>query len=227
MDATLTLCKRRARILDMMTSDDSGSLQASSLSTLIGYITGPKAEQPVGVRVVEPPSGTRQKQRGNLYAVVDLYGNHPDRDVIADHLLTVIQRTYYSAKGSQSHVMIEAVRRAHQVLHEINLRNPDSALRAGVLCAALLNGRLVVVASGPAMALVRVNDQVQMFPSELRMEQDAGPDGDVPMQIFRQNLGRDDVIFLGGSSWLSLMPIKTLGWDRCVHECGQLRGCGG
>jgi hypothetical protein len=218
----------------MMSSDNSDSLQPTSLSTLIGYITGPKAEQPVGVRVVEPPSGTRQKQRGNMYGVVDLSGDHPDHDVIADHLLTVMQRTYYSAKGSQSHVMIEAVRRAHQVLHEINLRHPDSALRAGVLCAAMLNGRLVVVASGSAMALVRVNEQVQMFPSELPVEQSASPNADMPVQIFRQTLRRDDVVFLGGSNWLGYVPIKTLAGivaftnaDNCADAADELYAHGG
>ncbi len=192
----------------MMNSEHSGSKQSSSLSTLVGYITGPKAEQPVGVRVVEPPSGTRQKQRGKLYAMVDLLDDHRDGAEISDHLLTVIQRTYYTAKGSQSNVMIESLRRAHQVIQEINQQYPDSALRAGVLCAALLNDRLVIVASGSAMALVRTNDQVQMFPSELSTT--PAFDGDVPMQIFRQKLGPDDAFFLGSARWTQIVSIKTL-----------------
>jgi hypothetical protein len=216
----------------MMNSDNSGFTQSSSISTLVGYITGPKAEQPVGVRVVEPPSGTRQKQRGKMYAVVDLDGDHPDNEAISDHLLTVIQRTYYTDKGSQSNVMIEALRRAHQVIQEINERYPNSALRAGVLCAALLNDRLVIVASGSAMALVRTNDQVQMFPSELSSGHEA--DGDVPMQVFRQKLAPDDALFFGSSTWSSIVPLKTLAGivayvseDNCAEAADELYAQGG
>jgi hypothetical protein len=43
--------------------------------------------------------------------VVDLAGDHPDRDAIADYLLSLMQRTYYG-KGSQSQVMLESIERA-------------------------------------------------------------------------------------------------------------------
>jgi hypothetical protein len=218
----------------MMKPGDNDSLQSRSLSTLIGYITGPRAEQPVGVRVVEPPPGTRQYQRGNMYGVVDLSGGHPDKDVIADHLLTVMQRSYYSSKGSQSQVMIGAVRDAQQALREINLRHPEQALRAGVLCAALLNGRLMVVTSGPAMALVRASDRVHMFPSELGGEPQSNDEADEPVEVFRQDLARDDVVFVGGGSWLSHIAIKGLAGivaftnaDNCADAADELYSHGG
>src|SRR4051812_15765773 len=105
----LTNQDHQAKILCMMNSRQDNPLQSSSLSTYIGYITGPRAEQPVGVRVVEPPAGTRQNQRGSLYAVIEVVGDHPDRAAIVDRLLSEVQRVYYSAKGSQSQVMTEAV----------------------------------------------------------------------------------------------------------------------
>jgi len=230
----LTICTPRAKILVMMNSGDNDSLHSRSLSTLIGYITGPKAEQPVGVRVVEPPPGTRQYQRGNMYGVVDLAGDHPDIDVIADHLLTVMQRSYYSSKGSQSQVMVEAVRQAQQALREINMRHPLHSLRAGVLCSALLNGRLMVATSGPAMALVRATEQVHMFPAELGVALPPSSGEEDSIQVFRQDLTRDDVIFVGGGSWLSHIQIKGLAGivaytnaDNCAEAADELYAYGG
>lgn len=174
---------------------------STAVTTLIGYITGPQAQQPVGVRVVEPPPGTRQFQRGNLYGVVDLIGDHPDRDAIADYLLSLMQRTYYMEKGSQSQVILESIERVQQALSEINTRNPNSRLNVGILCAAMIRGRLMVATSGPAFALVRVNERVQMFPSEI---------GGRTSEIYRQDLHRDDALFVGGGSWLTRVEIKPL-----------------
>ncbi len=169
-----------------------------------------------------------------MYGVVDLSGGHPDKEFIADHLLTVMQRSYYSSKGSQSQVMISAVQAARQALHEINLRHPEHALRAGVLCAALLNGRLMVVTSGPTMALVRVSDRVHMFPSELGGVPQSDDETDEPIEVFRQDLSRDDVVFVGGGSWLSHIPIKGLAGivaftnaDNCGDAADELYSHGG
>ncbi len=169
-----------------------------------------------------------------MYGVVDLSGGHPDKEVIADHLLTVMQRSYYSSKGSQSQVMIGAVRAAQQSLREINLRHPEHALQAGVLCAALLNGRLMVVTSGSAMALVRVSDRVHMFPSELGGVPQSNDEADEAVEVFRQDLTRDDVVFVGGGSWLSHIPIKGLAGivaftnaDNCADAADELYSHGG
>ncbi len=222
----------------MMNSGANNSLHSRPLSTLIGYITGPKAEQPVGVRVVEPPIGTRQYQRGNMYGVIELAGEHPGKDVIADRLLTVMQSSYYSSRGSQSQVIIEAIRQVQRALHESNLRHPNHELRAGILCAALLNGRLMVVTSGSALALVCASEQVHLFPSDWgdgqprSLGEDAEQDG--AFEIFRQDLQRDDVIFVGGGSWTSHVPIKALASivaytdaDNCADAADGLYSYGG
>jgi hypothetical protein len=208
--AALTSNPRRAKILDMMNSRNDDPLHSSSLITYIGYITGPRAEQPTGVRVVEPPPGTRQHQRGNLYAVVELSGEHPDRAAIADRLLSDLQRTYYSAKGSQSQVMIDALQQAQQSLREVNAHSPYFPLRAGLMCAALLNGKLLVVASGSAFALIRANDKVHMFPSELSLSGGGASLASSPVEIFRQDVDADDAFFLGGAGWLREVPVRTL-----------------
>jgi len=192
----------------MMSSRQDNPLQSSPLSTYIGYITGPRAEQPVGVRVVEPPPGTRQNQRGSLYAVVEVVGDHPDRAAIVDRLLSEAQRVYYSAKGSQSQVMSEAVQQTQQLLREINAHTPHYPLQLGITCAALLGGKLLVGTSGPAFALMCVGGKVHMFPSEPTLT--VGGYSNVPIEVHRQDVQSEDTLFLGGGSWLRRIPTKTL-----------------
>jgi len=192
----------------MMNSRQDNPLQSSSLSTYIGYITGPRAEQPVGVRVVEPPPGTRQNQRGSLYAVIEVVGDHPDRAAIVDRLLSEVQRVYYSAKGSQSQVMSEAVQQTQQLLREINAHTPHYPLQLGIACAALLGGKLLVGTSGPAFALMCVSGKVHMFPSEPTMA--VGGYGTAPIDVHRQDVRQEDTLFLGGGSWLRRVPTRTL-----------------
>lgn len=202
--------------------------------TYIGYITGPRAEQPTGVRVVEPPPGTRQYQRGNLYAVVDLSGEHPDRAAVADRLLSDMQRTYYSARGSQSQVLIAALQQAQQSLREVNAHTQYYPLKAGLLCAALLNGKLLVVASGAAFAMVRVSDKVHMFPSEMSLSVGGYSLADGPVEIYRQDVQPDDVVFVGGGSWFNHVPVRTLAGivafttaENCTDAADELFDVGG
>lgn len=175
--------------------------------TYIGYITGPRAEQPVGVRVVEPPPNTRQQQRGNLYIVIELAGDHPDRAAITDRLLSEVQRAYYTFKGSQSQVMVDAVQAAQRLLREINAHTPQYPLGAGILCAALMTNRLLIASSGPAFALVRASERVHMFPAELEGTMRAPGEA---VEIYRQDVQDDDTFFLGGGSWLKRVPVRTL-----------------
>ncbi|MCC6170023.1 MAG: hypothetical protein IT329_22585 [Caldilineaceae bacterium] len=202
--------------------------------TYIGYITGPRAEQPTGVRVVEPPPGTRQYQRGNLYAVVDLSGEHPDRAAVADRLLSDMQRAYYSARGSQSQVLIAALQQAQQSLREVNAHTQYYPLKAGLLCAALLNGKLLVVASGAAFAMVRVSDKVHMFPSEMSLNVGGYSLADGPVEIYRQDVQPDDVFFVGGGSWFNHVPVRTLAGivafttaENCTDAADELFDVGG
>ncbi len=192
----------------MMNYRQDDPLQSSSLSTYIGYITGPRAEQPVGVRVVEPPPGTRQSQRGSLYSVIEVMGDHPDRAAIVDRLLSEVQRVYYTAKGSQSQVMVEALQQTQQLLREVNAHTPQYPLQLGMMCAALLGGKLLVASSGAAFALVRVSDRVHMFPSDPSTT--AGNYGTAPVEVYRQDVQADDALFLGGGGWLRRVPTRTL-----------------
>ncbi len=203
----MTTTATRAKILDMNNSRRDESPSSPALTTYIGYITGPRAEQPAGVRVVEPPPNTRQAQRGNLYLVVELFGDHPDRAVITEQLLSELQQAYYSAKGSQSQVMVDAVHGAQRLLREVNVASPRHPVQAGILCAALLGGKLMVVASGPAFALIHAAGRVHMFPSE---PQTGGGFGNSPVELFRQELQANDALFLAGGTWLSQVQPRVL-----------------
>lgn len=205
----LTYVNQRAKIPDMTPSGRDNSVQSSSGSTLVGYINGPKSGQPQGVRVIEPPPGTRQHQRGNLYIIVELFGNTPKHETLANRMLGVLQRAYYTARGSQAEVMATGIEAAHKLLQEHNREEQDAPLAAGMLCAALLNGRLLIATSGSTFALVRSGESVHMFPSEV---EENGAVGAVPerIEVFRQDVGPDDVFFVGGGSWLHDVPLRTL-----------------
>ena len=226
-EVALTKLALQAKILDMMNSRQDNPLQSSSLSTYIGYITGPRADQPTGVRVVEPPPGTRQYQRGSLYSVIEVTGDHPDRAAIVDRLLSETQRVYYSAKGSQSQVMVEAVEQTQQLLREINAHTPQYLLQLGITCAALLGGKLLVASSGPAFALMRVSDRVHMFPSEPNLS--SGGYSNAPIEVYRQDVQADDALFLAGGGWLRRLPTRTLAsiiafinTDNCTDAADEL-----
>lgn len=223
----LTYVQQRAKILDMMPSGRDDSVQSSS-GTLIGYITGPQAGQPPGVRVVEPPPNTRQSQRGNLYVIVELFGNSPEHEALANRMLGVLQRAYYTAKGSQAEVMATGIDAAHKLLQDYNREHEDGPVAAGLLCAALLKSRLLIATSGSAFALVRAGQHVHMFPSEV--EENGAIDA-VPerIEVFRQDVAPDDVVFLGGGSWLHNVPLRTLAGivaytteDTCADAADEL-----
>ena len=59
-----------------------------------------------GVRVIVPMAGTSQAQRGSLCALVDLDG-FAQADALTERLLSAMQRTYYTERGTQSHVIME------------------------------------------------------------------------------------------------------------------------
>ncbi len=208
------------KIAYMMNSQQDYPSQPSPLSTHVGYITGPLAEQPLGVRVVEPPPGTRQHQRGSLYAVIELFGDHPDRSAIGDRLLSEVQRVYYTAKGSQSQVIVEALQQAQQLLREVNAHTPQYALQFGMMACALLGGRLLLAASGAAFALIRVSDKVHMFPSD--PSSTLGGYGAAPVEVYRQDVQADDALVSGRWGLAAKGGESDTGEYRCVYQCGKL-----
>ena len=213
----------------MMNSAQGGTPPTTPKSshTYVVHFTDANGNRQPGVRAVEPPADTHQAIRGSLYAVVELYqasreldqsvageratANVADLTRIAEQLLGVIQTAYYGERGAQSQVLEAAILAVHQSLQKSNHGRGDSALRAGVTCAALLNNRLLIMTSGPALSFIITDDAVQQFPSK-EIGADKAPGGDfAPDQhTYRRELQEGAVIFLGGRSWLQYVPVRTL-----------------
>ncbi len=211
----------------MMNSAQSGTRQPTPANSYVVHFTDANGNRQPGVRAVEPPADTRQAIRGNLYAVIELYQASSDLDHsvagerattnmaelarISEQLLGVIQTTYYSAKGSQSQVLEAAILAVHQSLQQANQGRGDSGLRAGVTCAALLNNRLLIMTSGPALSFIITDDAVQQFPfKEIGADKAPGGDSAPDQHTYRRDFSGGGVLFLGGRSWLQHLPVRTL-----------------
>lgn len=135
---------------------------------------------------------------------------------ISEHLLATVQSTYYSARGSQSTVLTEAIGRVGETLRTINERRPHAPVYAGITCAAFLNGLLTIACSGPALALIVTGGHFEQFPSAPPAahfdpaRQMLGGTADVSVKNYRRQLQQRGVFFLGGSLWLERMPVRKL-----------------
>lgn len=206
-------CSARYNLI-MSTSD------SARVRTHLLYIGDPQSSYTPGVRAIEPPADTRQAVRGNLYAAVELQlatgvrlpepadGPISPRAQLAERMLSVMQRTYYTVKGSQSSVMAETLREGLRALQAHN-DEATSALRADIACAALLGNRLAVAVTGSPVALI-ATDSVKLFPSNPVDAQLLFDDAAKPPTMYRRTLDSGSVLFLGGSSWTRYVPIKTL-----------------
>lgn len=183
-----------------------------------------------GVRTIEPPADTRQSIRGHLYCVVALNGGRTDRaqgvaqgnddraeqerlerEQIAEQLLGIIQRTYYTGRGAQSVVLKDALLRAHRALIEINRHRTEEALRGGVICAALLKDQLALVGSGPAFALVSTHASAFQFPAHLLdPAQGLGGDSEPEIHFYRERVEAESVVFLGDGAWFEHLTLRKL-----------------
>ena len=193
----------------MMKPAPNAAKRLSSLTAYISCITSNEIQGPTGVRIIEPPLDTRQALRGNLYAVAHIDGAHSDTSQFVEHLLTEVQRGYYSLKGGQSQVLTEAVRLAYSTL-EPNI-SPDNYpdIQINFICAALLRDRFLIVSCGSAFALISTDEKVSMFPSDL-VAVEKFDSQDPPLEVHHQEMKPGNTIFLGSGAWLDNVPIRTL-----------------
>ncbi len=164
-----------------------------------------------GMRVIEPAPGTPEARRGNLYVLLELMGQSPTHNEVLRQMQVLVEEVYYSATGSVSAVLGEAIQAAHEVLHEINQHNPGTDLRAGIICAAIVNDYLIMASAGPSLAMFSTNQRVDQFPPGPRHY--TGPLGgrEAPqVSFYRQQIRDGDVLFLGESDWILLTTVKTL-----------------
>jgi hypothetical protein len=201
-----------------------------SYQTFVTHFTDATGNRRYGARAVEPPADTGHAVRGNLYAIVELLqaADAPpawdaaslenlvaptgaDTARIAEQLLAAIQTTYYTARGAQSSVLSDAVRRVNELLRAINAQRQDPPLYAGVSCAALLNGMVTVASSGPALSLIVTGSVFEQFPSEAAAPQDLlGLVQEPQVKTYRRQMQETGVFFLGGSRWLQQIPVRKL-----------------
>ncbi|MCB0043317.1 MAG: hypothetical protein KDE23_26695, partial [Caldilinea sp.] len=126
-----------------------------------------------GVRVIVPMEGTSQAQRGSLCALVDVAGI-PQADALTDRLLSAMQRTYYTERGTQSHVIMETVRKVKLML-ESETAQSAGPWRAGVVCVGIMSDRIAVAGLGSTFALVSADGgAVSVHPPERLAEHMAG-----------------------------------------------------
>lgn len=190
------------------------SPNSTILDTQVAYLADEQDGRPTGVRVVEPPLDTRQAMRGKLYAVVDLGGDSPEHAVFAERLLSVIQRTYYTLKGSQSMVLSEAWREAKRSIQDFHEQNDAISAESGLMIAALLGERLLIIGSGPVLALVSAERGVDVYPplpesASTKTSHDGDPQQG-GLEIYRQSLTVGQSFFIGTRRWLQQISLRQL-----------------
>lgn len=200
--------------------------------TFINYFVDENGNRRAGARAIEPPPDTGHAVRGNLYAVLELLRvsstddqtgrahatlyAEPDAARVSEHLLAGVQSTYYSARGSQSEVLTQAIGRVAETLRTINEQRPQAPIYAGITCAAFLNGVITIASSGPSLALIATGGNFEQFPSSTSAahldppRQMLGGAVDVSVKNYRRLLQARGVFFLGGSMWLERVPVRKL-----------------
>ncbi len=188
---------------------DSNALQFDSF--LAPFLDDDHSRAP-GIRVVEPAPAEPQAQRGKLYALVELMGESPGREQAMDDIQSILEQTYYSAGGPVSSILEQAILAAHTLLAALNRRSPATELRAGVLCAAVVQNHLVMASAGPGLALLATAGRLDQFPPDpSHFTNPIG--GSTPPQVivYRHQMEEGDVLFLGESDWILVANVKTLG----------------
>ncbi len=175
----------------------------------IAYLSEETAGSPQGIRAVEPTPGSHQVQRGRFVAMVDLRGAGENGAQITDRLLSAMQRTYYNAKGSQSQVMVEAVRQAQQMLIAENDQT-DAGWEAGIVCIGLLADRIALAGMGDAFAFITSDGgDVNVCPPERLTGQEA----DNPFALWpvhRQRVNENAALLAGCGDWFAHIPPRSI-----------------
>lgn len=175
----------------------------------IAYLSEEIADGPQGIRAVEPAPGSHQAQRGRFVAMVDLRGAGESGPELTDRLLSAMQRTYYNAKGSQSQVMVEAVRQAQQMLLAENDQG-ETRWEAGIVCIGLLPDRVALAGMGDAFAFITSDGgDVNVCPPERLAGQDPD-DGFALWPVHRQRVTDSAAILAGCGDWFGRISPRTI-----------------
>ena len=161
---------------------------------------------------IEPAFDDERSTRGNLYILIELIGGSSVSSFAVREIQSIIELTYYSASGPVSTVLKRAINSAHESLRDLNRRSPDIDLEAGIICAAIVQGHLVIAAAGPPMALIATKQRLDQFPLDAdRYTGPLGRESQPNVHVYRHKLEQDDVLFLGESEWFLQSDVRTIG----------------
>jgi len=161
---------------------------------------------------IEPAFDDERSARGNLYILIELIGGSSVSSFAVREMQSIIELTYYSASGPVSTVLKRAINSAHESLRDLNRRSPDIDLEAGMICAAFVQGHLVIAAAGPPMALISTEQRLDQFPLDAdRYTGPLGRESQPNIHVYRHKLEQDDVLFLGESEWFLQSDVRTIG----------------
>ena len=164
------------------------------------------------LEVIEPGWGDERSARGNLYILVELIGNSPVSSHAVHEMQATVELTYYSAGGPVSQVLKQAIADAHEILRNMNRNSPDIDLQAGIICAAVVQGHLVIASAGPTVAFVSTSQRLDQFPQdEERYSGTIGGETEPNVHTYRHILDSGDALFLGESEWTLQSDVRTIG----------------
>lgn len=174
-----------------------------------------------GVRIIVPMEGTPQAQRGSFCALVDLRGA-PGADALTERVLSAMQRTYYSERGTQSQVITETARKAQAML-SAELERISTPCQVGVVCIGVLADRMALTGLGSAFAFLTAEDgTVGVFPPDRLAQHAAGKQTDLALwPLHRQKLGGVTAMLAGSGDWLDLVSVRTLAATAAYVDVGS------
>lgn len=174
-----------------------------------------------GVRIIVPMEGTPQAQRGSFCALVDLHGA-PGVDALVERVLSAMQRTYYSERGTQSQVITETVRKAQAML-AAEMESLTTPWQVGVVCIGVMADRMALTGLGSAFAFLTAEDgAVGVFPPDRLAQHAAGRQAGLELwPLHRQKLGGVTAMIAGSGDWLNLVSVRTLAATAAYVDAGS------
>lgn len=174
-----------------------------------------------GVRIIVPMEGTPQAQRGSFCALVDLRGV-PNADALVERVLSAMQRTYYSERGTQSQVITETVRKAQTML-AAETQRLTAPWKAGVVCVGVMADRMALAGLGSAFALLTAEDgAVGVFPSDRLATHATGKTSNLDLwPLHRQKTSDSTAMIAGSGDWLDLVSVRTLAATTAYVDAGS------
>lgn len=174
-----------------------------------------------GVRIIVPMEGTPQAQRGSFCALVDLRAA-PGADALVERVLSAMQRTYYSERGTQSQVITETVRKAQAML-AAEMESSTTSWQAGVVCIGIMADRMALTGLGSAFAFLTAEDgAVGVFPPDRLKMHAAGAQAGLELwPLHRQKLGGVTAMIAGSGEWLNLVSVRTLAATAAYVDAGS------